>query len=200
MKRKNNSNLAILFICILLLTAIGCNKKYEGDGTSIESIKYKNNQRTYSKTKLDSVQAINMITTQKVQDLLDLSTLYTSGNKDTEIDSVIYTQMQAHFLTKDSNNLKPLLKEMDSLKVRFAKVSNLKTSKSISKKDTLDFANFDVEYYDSKKTFITTVNRRAQYMLKASPVKFQKEFKFYFTNFYQNPTQLATTEKEKAAK
>lgn len=174
----------MLIPALLIIGIISCNKKYEGDDNSLETLRNANNNATYSKTKLDSLQATNVITSQKVQDLLDLSALYTSGNKDTEIDSVIYTQMQAHFLTKDSNNLKPLLKEMDSLKVRYAKVNNLMTSKKIKEKDTLDFATFDVEYYDNKRTYITTVNRKAQYMLKASPVKFQKEFKFYFTSFY----------------
>ena len=174
---------------------ISCNKKYEGEDNSLETIRNANNRITYSKSKLDSLQAINLITSQKIQDLLDLSTLYTSGNKDTEIDSVIYTQMQAHFPTKDSNNLKPLLKEMDSLKVRFAKVNNLTTSKSVIANDTLDFANFDVEYYDKKRTYITTVNRKAQYMLKASPVKFQKEFKFYFNNFYKKESDSTKTTK-----
>ena len=197
MKKRNKQNILIAFLTILFIAA-SCNKKFDGDGSSLESIKYKNNQKTYSKAKLDSLQAINLITSQKVQDLLELSTLYTSGNKDTEIDSVIYTQMQAHFLKRDSNNLKPLLKEMDSLKVRYVKVNNLTTSKSYRNKDTLDFANFDVEYYDNKKTFITTVNRNAQYLLKASPVQFKKEFKFYFIHFYQKKSD--SIPKEKAAK
>lgn len=198
MKKRNNRKATLIGLFTILAIVASCNKKYDGDGSSIESIKYKNNQKTYSKTKLDSVQAINLITTQKVKDLLELSTLYTSGNKDTEIDSVIYTQMQAHFLSKDSNNLKPLLHEMDSLKVRYVKVNNLTTSKSIREKDTLDFANFDVEYYDNRKTYIATVNRNAQYMLKASPVQFKKEFKFYFIHFYQKKADSIT--KEKAAK
>ncbi len=197
MEKKNKFYKWILIPSILTIGIISCDKKYDGVDNSLETIRNANNNVTYSKTKLDSMQATNMITSQKVQDLLDLSALYTSGNKDTEIDSVIYTQMQAHFLTKDSNNLKPLLKEMDSLKVRYAKVNNLTTSKAIQDQDTLDFATFDVEYYDNKRTYITTVSRKAQYMLKASPVKFQKEFKFYFTSFY--PKNNDSIKIEKAA-
>ncbi len=195
MKNQNNFYWWILTLSIIISGIVSCNKKYEGEENSLETIRNANNRVTYSKSKLDTLQAINVITSQKIQDLLDLSTLYTSGNKDTEIDSVIYTQMQAHFLTKDSNNLKPLLKEMDSLKVIFAKVNNLTTSKSVIANDTLDFANFDVEYYDKKRTYITTVNRKAQYMLKASPVKFQKEFKFYFNNFYGKESDSIITTK-----
>ena len=195
MKNQNKFYWWVLSLSVIILGFISCNKKYEGEDNSLETIRNANNRVTYTKSSLDSLQAINLITSQKVQDLLDLSTLYTSGNKDTEIDSVIYTQMQAHFLSKDSNNLKPLLKEMDSLKVRYATISNLKTSKKKKKKDTLDFANFDVEYYDKKRTYITTVNRKAQYLLKASPVKFQKEFKFYFTSFYKKESDSIKTTK-----
>ncbi len=198
MEKRNKSYQWIAIPVLLTIGIISCNKKYDGVDNSMETLRNANNNATYSKTKLDSMQATNMITSQKVQDLLDLSALYTSGNKDTEIDSVIYTQMQAHFLTKDSNNLKPLLREMDSLKVRYAKVNNLSTSKEVKNQDTLDFATFDVEYYDNKKTYITTVNRKAEYMLKASPVKFQKEFKFYFTKFY--PKKTDSIQIEKAAK
>lgn len=195
MKNQNKIYQLIIIPTFIFIGIISCNKKYDGEENSLETIRNANNNVSYTKTKLDSLQATNMITSQKVQDLLDLSTLYTSGNKDTEIDSIIYTQMQAHFITKDSNNLKPLLREMDSLKVRFAKVNNLTTSKSVINKDTLDFANFDVEYYDNKRTYITTVNRKAQYMLKASPVKFKKEFKFYFSNFYKNDSDSTKTAK-----
>ncbi|WP_312768839.1 hypothetical protein [Epilithonimonas sp.] len=185
MKNQNRSYQFIIIPALIIFGIISCNKKYDGEENSLETIRNANNNSTYSKTKLDSLQATNVITSQKVQDILDLSTLYTSGNKDTEIDSVIYTQMQSHFLSKDSSNLKPLLREMDSLKVRYAKVSNLTTSKAVKKQDTLDFATFDVEYYDNKRTYITTVSRKAQYLLKASPVQFKKEFKFYFVNFYK---------------
>ena len=175
----------ILYLAVILFGIISCNKKYEGNDSSLETLRNANNKITYSQSKLDSLQASNLITSQKVQDLLDLSTLYISGNKDTEIDSVIYTQMQAHFLTKDSNNLKPLLKEMDSLKVRYAKVNKLETEKIEKEKDSLDFANFEVDYFDQKRNYITTVKRKAKYVLKAAPVKFQKEFKFYFVDFYK---------------
>lgn len=160
-----------------------CDKKYEGD-TSLEDAKYKTNRNTIPSVKMDSIQAINTITKQKIQDLLDLSTLYISGNKDTEIDSVIYAQMRGYFLEGDSLHIKPLLKDLDSLKVRYAKVNKLEISRIPDGNDTLDYAQFSVEYYNDKKAFIGNFNRQAQYILKASPKQFQKEFKFYFLNFY----------------
>jgi len=192
MKKQNKLSLWICATSAVFLLIISCNKKYDGTDSSVDIIRNATNKKTYSKTKLDSIQAINVITNQKIQDLLDLSALYTSGNKDTEIDSVIYEQMQAHFLVKDSGNLKPVLKEMDSLKVRFVKVNNLKINKLITEKDTLDFANFNVDYYDNKRNFITTAKRKAQYVLKPSPVQFKKEFKFYFVDFYKKESDTAT--------
>lgn len=174
----------LLTICLLaVITIYSCNKKYDGD-TSLEDVKYKTNKQTIPSVKMDSAQAINTITKQKIQDLLDLSTLYTSGNRDTEIDSVIYAQMKGYFLNGDSLHLKPLLKDLDSLKVRYAKVNKLEISKVLNGNDSLDFAKFNVEYYDNKKAFIGNYNRQAQYILKASPIQFKKEFKFYFINFY----------------
>ena len=132
---------------------------------------------------MDSAQAISFITKQKIQELLDLSTLYTSGNRDTEIDSVIYAQMQSYFTESDSNKLKPILKQLDSFKVKTAKVGNIFVQKEIKGNDTLDFAKFDVEYFDQNDKLIGKFEKNAQYILKPSPVKFKKEFKFYFVDF-----------------
>ena len=65
MKKRNKLSYWILSITIITATIISCNKKYEGDENSIEVIRNANNNGTYSKTKLDSLQAINLITTQK---------------------------------------------------------------------------------------------------------------------------------------
>lgn len=172
----------ILIVCFIAFYIYSCNKKYDGD-TSLENVKYNNNKKTYSTAKMDSAQAINTITKQKIQEFLDLSTLYASGNRDTEIDSVIYAQMQSYFVKQDSTNIKPLLKDLDSLKVRFAKVNSINSSKSIVGKDTLDFATYDVDYYNKDRKLIGNFNKNTQYILQKSPVKFKKEFKFYFVDF-----------------
>ncbi len=83
---------------------------------------------------MDSMQAINSITKQKVQELLDLSTLYLSGNRNTEIDTVIYSQMESYFHKPDSLTFKRLFKELDSMKVRSVKVNNLNVYKEFYKK------------------------------------------------------------------
>ncbi len=178
MKKKNN----LLLIIFLLLFVFSC-KKESAEVSDLEKIRNNNNKVSYPVTKMDSAQAISFITKQKIQELLDLSTLYTSGNRDTEIDSVIYAQMQSYFTESDSNKLKPILKQLDSFKVKTAKVGNIFVQKEIKGNDTLDFAKFDVEYFDQNDKLIGKFEKNAQYILKPSPVKFKKEFKFYFVDF-----------------
>lgn len=183
MKKKNK---IIWFLFVLFLTVISC-KKETPEVSDLEKVRNNNNQKTYPVTKMDSVQAISFITKQKIQELLDLSSLYTSGNRDTEIDSVIYEQMKSYFAERDSDKLQPLLKQLDSFKVKTAKVGDIEVKKEIKGNDTLDFARFSVEYFDKKDRYIGRFEKNAQYILKLSPVKFKKEFKFYFVEFDVKP-------------
>lgn len=177
MKYLNN----IIFVLLLGSLLFSCKK--ETTVSDLETLRKNNNKVSYPVTKMDSAQAISFITKQKIQELFDLSTLYTSGNRDTEIDSVIYSQINNYFLVQDSQKLKPIFRQLDSLKVKMAKVGNIEVRKEMKNNDTLDFAKFNVEYYDSNNKLIGNFNKNAQYILKANPVKFKKEFKFYFVNF-----------------
>lgn len=179
MKKRNNF---VLLLFAMFTVVLSCTKE-TSELSDLEKIRNNNNTKSYPVTKMDSAQAISFITKQKIQELLDLSTLYTSGNRDTEIDSVIYSQMKSYFLEDDSAKLKPILKQLDSFKVKTAKVGNINVTKQIVGTDTLDFAKFDVEYFDHKNRSIGTFEKNAQYMLKLFPVKFKKEFRFYFVDF-----------------
>ena len=170
------------FLLASLFVVFSC-KKETNEMSDLDKLRNNNNQVSYPVTKMDSAQAISYITKQKIQELLDLSTLYTAGNRDTEIDSVIYAQMQSYFAVEDSTNLIPLLKQLDSFKVKKATVGNIAVNKEVVGTDTLDFAKFDVEYFDKSNRSIGIFQKNAQYMLKPAPVKFKKEFKFYFVNF-----------------
>lgn len=163
---------------LLLLTLASCKK--EQTMSDIDVLRNGNNLEVYPSTKLDSAQAIASITQQKLQQLYDISALYSSGNRNTAIDSLNYNQIQGYFMKKDSNNVKNLLKELDSLKVRNVKVKNLKIDFEIQGKDTLDFALYTVEYKDRDQKTIGEFNKKSQYKLLKSPVNFKKEFKFYF--------------------
>lgn len=175
-------NKIVLLLIGLLFIAYSCNKE-SVHKSDLETVRNNNNIKSYPVTKMDSAQAISFITKQKIQELLDLSTLYTAGNRDTEIDSVIYAQMQSYFVDQDSNKLGPLLLQLDSLKVQTAKVGNISVTKEIRGNDTLDLAKFYVEYFDFRNKLIGSFEKNAHYVLKPSPVKFVKEFKFYFVDF-----------------
>ncbi|WP_447951872.1 hypothetical protein [Chryseobacterium koreense] len=187
--RRNN---LLLMLLTLLFSAAACNKE-STELSDLQKVRNNNNRKTYPVTKMDSAQAISFITKQKIQELLDLSTLYTAGNRDTEIDSVIYAQMRSYFAEKDSDRLKPILKQLDSFKVKTAKVGNIEVKKEIIGHDTLDFAKFNVEYYDSRDRLIGNFQKNVQYTLKLSPVKFKKEFTFYFVYFDVKPPKDSTS-------
>ena len=190
MKSKNKT---VLLLIGLLLITFSCNKE-NTQKSDLETVRNNNNIKSYPVTKMDSVQAITSITKQKIQEVLDLSTLYTSGNRDTEIDSVIYGQiMKSYFIAQDSTKLSSLLWQLDSLKVKTAKVGSIAVSKEIMDKDTFDYAQFSVEYFDLNNRSIGVFEKNAQYVLKRSPVQFKKEFKFYFVNFDSRPKKDSTS-------
>ncbi|MET3035007.1 hypothetical protein ABXT08_02795 [Chryseobacterium sp. NRRL B-14859] len=187
MKRIHN----FLISAMLLLAFVACNNK-KTEVSDLDKLRNSNNAKSYPAVQMDSMQAINSITKQKVQELLDLSTLYLSGNRNTEIDTVIYSQMQSYFHKPDSLTFKRLFKELDSMKVKSVKVNNLNVYKEFYKKDTLDYAKFNVEYFDSKNKSLGNFEKNVQYILISTP-KLKKEFKFYFLDFYSRPFKKDST-------
>lgn len=187
MKKINN----FLIFAVLFSAVIACNNK-KTEVSDLDKLRNSTNAKSYPAVQMDSMQAINSITKQKVQELMDLSTLYLSGNRNTEIDTVIYSQMQSYFHKPDSLTFKRLFRELDSMKVRSIKVNNLSVYKEFYKKDTLDYAKFNVEYFDSKNKSLGNFEKNAQYILLSTP-KLKKEFKFYFLDFYSKPLKKDST-------
>ena len=175
MKPINNN--IVFYLVIIIMSVISCKK--EQPISEIDLLR-NGNEDVYSSTKLDSAQAITSITQQKLQELYDISALYTSGNRNTAVDTVNYNQIQGYFLKKDSANVKNLLKELDSLKVKFVKVKNLEISSEIKGKDTLDFANYTVEYKNKEQKVLGELNKKSTYKLQKTSANSKKEFKFYF--------------------
>ena len=171
-----NKNI-VFYLVIIIISVISCKK--EQPISEIDLLR-NGNEDVYSSTKLDSAQAITSITQQKLQELYDISALYTSGNRNTAVDTVNYNQIQGYFLKKDSANVKNLLKELDSLKVKFVKVKNLEISSEIKGKDTLDFANYTVEYKNKEQKVLGELNKKSTYKLQKTSANSKKEFKFYF--------------------
>lgn len=173
-----------LFFSLLIIAAVlSCVKKEENTISDLDKLRNTNNRTV----QMDSTQAINAITLQKVQEVLDLSTLYLSGEKNTEIDTAIYSKIEKYFQKPDSLTFNVLFKELESLQVKKVKVNNINIYQEVLHKDTVDLAKFDVEYFDGKNRSIGKFEKNAQYTLVSKPEKFKNEFKFYFVNFYQQP-------------
>jgi len=168
---------------------IACKKEETNSISDLEKLRNTEN----ISVQMDSAQAINAITMQKVQDVLDLSTLYLSGNKNTEIDTAIYSKIEKYFQKSDSVTFQGLFKELESLKVKKVKVSNINVFKSIKDKDTLDYAKFNVEYIGDKNKPIGNFERSAQYTLVSKAKEKNKEFKFYFIKFYSDAPEKDST-------
>lgn len=178
----------LFFSILIVLAVISCVKKEDTSAVSdLDKLRNTNNQTV----QMDSTQAINAITLQKVQDVLDLSTLYLSGEKNTEIDTAIYSKIEKYFQKPDSTTFNVLFKELESLQVKKVKVNNINIYQEILDKDTLDLAKFNVEYFDNKNRSIGIFEKNAQYTLVSKSLK--KEFKFYFVNFYQQPLKKDST-------
>lgn len=179
-----------LFFSLLIIAAVlSCVKKEENTISDLDKLRNTNNRTV----QMDSTQAINAITLQKVQEVLDLSTLYLSGEKNTEIDTAIYSKIEKYFQKPDSLTFNVLFKELESLQVKKVKVNNINIYQEVLHKDTVDLAKFDVEYFDGKNRSIGKFEKNAQYTLVSKPEKFKNEFKFYFVNFYQQPLEKDST-------
>ena len=88
-----NKNI-VFYLVIIIMSVISCKK--EQPISEIDLLR-NGNEDVYSSTKLDSAQAITSITQQKLQELYDISALYTSGNRNTAVDTVNYNQIQGYF-------------------------------------------------------------------------------------------------------
>ena len=172
---KINKNLIFSFF-IIIIAILACKK--ENTQSDIDKLR----EATNSNVSIDSTQAIASITRQKLQELYDISALYTSGNRNTAIDSLNYRQIQGYFIKKDSGNVTNLFKELDSLKVRYVKIKNVEISTEIKEKDTLDFAKYTVEYRNSEQKSLGEFTKKSQYDLIKKTGKIKNEFKFYFVS------------------
>jgi hypothetical protein len=188
MKLNKNLLLSFFFIALALFSC-----KKEQPISDIDLLRNGRNEDVYPTTKLDSAQAIASITQQKLQELYDISALYSSGNKNTAIDTLNYNQIQGYFMKKDSGNVKNLLKELDSLQVKHVKVKNLEIASEIKGKDTTDYALYTVEYKNKDQRTLGEFNKKSQYKLLKSPVNFKKEFKFYFVQMDVKPKDSTST-------
>lgn len=175
----------ILLFGLLIVLFTACKKEQEN--LSLEQVKYNSNTTSYPSAKMDTLQSINKITRQKVREVLELSILYTSGNKDTEIDAAMYNQILGYFYKPDSATVKSLFTELDSLQVKNSRINSFEVLDRYYKEDTLNYAKFQVEYFNQANQSLGKFDREAQYILVPAEIQFKKEFKFFFLNFYEKP-------------
>lgn len=150
---------------------------------------YRNNSTPVSK--MDSLASVNFITKQKLTELYELMSLYSSNPSDSLLREILYPQIQSYFLANDSTNIVRLLNEMDSLKVNFVEINQLKLlEKDSLMPDSVKSMNYSVRYFSKNKKLIDSIQKSATYILKKEPKKFKHEFIFYFSDL--NSVQKAS--------
>lgn len=174
----------ILFLIGLIFILFSCknDKTFQGKHDP-EVIKTYRNQPT-GMSKMDSIESVNFITKQKLTEIYELTSLYTVNQNDSLMREILYPQIKSYFTDNDTINIKNILSELDSLKVNFIEISELKIPKKDSVSlDSIRTINYKVNYYSSDKKLIDSFNKSVQYILKKEPKKFKHEFIFYFTDF-----------------
>lgn len=192
-------NKILLIFIIIFSLLISCNKNNEAVN-ELQILRESTNSKSYPAIQMDSLQAVNSITKQKVQELIDLSALYLDGNQDIHIDKAIFKQMEEYFYQPDSLTFKNIFEDFKLNNVKSAKVKNLELFEDIKSGDTLNMAKFSVEYFDKSNRYLGDFERKAQYTM--TPNKENKEFKFYFLTFYEglekDSTSLGVIRKSRA--
>lgn len=182
MKAKRNiiGLFLIFFICI-----VACKKSNLYDGNpDPEVIKNYRNEMPASVSKMDSLEAINFITKQKLLEVYEISALLSSSDKnDSILKEILISQLETYFLESDTINIPYLLAEADSLKVNYAKVS--KIEEILNESIVIDSAyqaKYTVDYFSKEKKLISSIDKTAEFTLRKeeSPEEFKDVFKFYF--------------------
>lgn len=132
---------------------------------------------------MDSLASVNFIAKQKLTEIYELSSLYSSNSGDSIMKGILYPQMRGYFLENDSVNIAKILYEMDSLKVHFIEINGLDYPQSDSLDiDSVKVVNYGVRYYSADRKLIDSLRKSAAFILKKEPKKFKHEFIFYFTD------------------
>ncbi len=153
---------------------------------------YRNHSSPVSK--MDSIASINFITKQKLTELYELSSLYSSNSEDSILQEILFPQIKSYFVENDTITPAKLLSELDSLQVYYIEIANLNLSvKDSIRPDSLKIVNFDVNYFSKDKKLISTRPKSATYILKKEPKQFKHEFIFYFSELADVPESINDT-------
>ncbi|MCB9201743.1 MAG: hypothetical protein H6604_01660 [Flavobacteriales bacterium] len=174
-----------IYVLSLIVFITSCKKEVYDGNYDPEIVE------TYRNESLDSLQTINKIAEQKIQELYDLGLLYVYNNIDNELDSILSTQIDNYFYEKDSNQVNALLNEIKENKTHYIKITDVVNQDTDSMmEDSATISEFQIKYYNKEKNFLRKQNKYVKYILKKNPEKFVKEFKFYFIGFAENDSIL----------
>ena len=169
----------MLISIILILFSCKNESTYNGDYNPEEIKEYKNDNASLT-NKMDSAQAVDFISTQKLRELYELSTLAANTN-DSVLSEMLWGQLKSYFPKKDTVEILSILQDLKTKKVKFASIENIKSEPKDSLTiDTIKRVQYTVNYYAADKKLIETNNRTSVLVLRKDPQQFQREFKFYF--------------------
>ncbi len=172
-----------LCLCMILSICIinSCTKDttYEGDYNPDVIKGYKNESSTLN-TKMDSIEAVNFISKQKLREFYELSAL-ASNNNDSIVQDLLITQLRTYFSTDNLDEVDSLLVHLKRKNIHFASIAKFDIIPNDSlMPDTIKRANYILNLFDKDRKLVESMNRQSEFVLKQEPIKFKREFKFYF--------------------
>lgn len=179
-----------MVISICIVYSCKNDTTYNGDYDPDVIKEYRNEASTLN-TKMDSVEAINAISKQKLREFYELSAL-ASSNNDSVVQDILVTQLRSYFSKKETPEVDSLLVYLRNKNVQIISIAkfNILQNDSLTA-DTIKRADYTLNLFNKDKNLIESVNRTSVFVLKQEPIKFKREFKFYFKtlNFINDSVQ-----------
>lgn len=172
-----------LCLCMILSIWIinSCTKDttYEGDYNPDVIKGYKNEASTLN-TKMDSIEAVNFISKQKLREFYELSAL-ASNNSDSIVQDLLITQLRTYFSSDNLDEVDSLFVHLKRKDIHFVSIAkfDIIPNDSITP-DTIKRADYTLNLFNKDKKLVEAINKTSVFVLKQEPIKFKREFKFYF--------------------
>ena len=168
-----------MMFSIWIITSCKNDTTYDGDYNPDVIKGYKNDASTLN-TKMDSIEAVNYISKQKLKEFFELSAL-ASSNNDSVLQEHLVSQLRSYFSTDNASEVDTLLMNLKRNNIHFISVAkfDIIPNDSITP-DTIKSADYALNLFNKEKKLVKTVNRKSVFVLKQEPIKFKREFKFYF--------------------
>lgn len=180
----------VVFLSIWIVYSCKNETTYNGDYNP-DVIKEYRNESSMLNTKMDSVEAVNAISKQKLREFYELSAL-ASSNNDSVVQDILVTQLRSYFSKEETPEVDSLLVYLRKKNVQIISIAkfNILQNDSLTA-DTIKRADYTLNLFNKDKKLIESVNRTSVFVLKQEPIKFKREFKFYFKtlNFINDSVQ-----------